>query len=594
MYAKVVRHDFYDNEELIDVVEKMSILQATCVVTCSAEAFEAYTGAYRKLVETLRETGVCQKGSVILASTYKGAAQIIELDMLDDEATAWVSEIPTLEECAEATGKELDSLVGESLLLEDIQTFSNERIYDYYDYYKERIPEMGGGHYKIMNDINAVKSAFDVFEKIKSTMSNNEKVKIIQSNSDNVLFVKILRFVYDDFVTTGVSFKGILSLIDKTGGFVTEPGEYNLETLMNHVSIYNTGAFSTIQKIIDYASVFEDQELREFIYHIFAKDLKVGITAKSINKALGKGFIREFSVQLAHPFHKYVNKVEGKYFTLTQKLDGHRAVCIVKDGKPKFYTRKGLPIDGMEVQEQEVLHLADDDPLDFVLDGELLLPNTDGLATKDLFRETSKVLRSKTKDKSDIIFNVFDVVTYDEFVEGASLDGFSARKQNLYDSFMDHPNLKHLKLVQDLYIGNDLSMIHELQQTMVKPNGWEGLMLNLNSGKYQTKRTSNLLKIKDFLDADVYVKDVFEGTGRLAGKLGGVVIDYKGNDVKIGSGFSDEERDLYWQNPDQIIGHLIQVSYFEETHNQNDDKLSLRFPTFVTVRDDKSEPSYEI
>ena len=211
-----------------------------------------------------------------------------------------------------------------------------------------------------------------------------------------------------------------------------------------------------------------------------------------------------------------------------------------------------------------------------------------------MFRETSKVLRSKTKDKSDIIFNVFDVVSYDEFVEGVSLDGFSARKQNLYVSFMDHPNLKHLKLVQDLYVGNDLSMIHELQQTMVKPNGWEGLMLNLNSSKYQTKRTTGLLKIKDFLDADVYVKDVFEGTGRLAGKLGGVVIDYKGNDVKVGSGFSDEERDLYWQHPDQIVGHLIQVSYFEETHNQNDDKLSLRFPTFVTVRDDKSEPSYEI
>lgn len=148
MYAKVVRHDFYDNKELIDVVEKMSILQATCVVTCSAEAFEAYTDAYRKLVATLRETGVCQKGSVILASTYKGVAQIVELDMLDDEATAWVSEIPTLEECAEATGKEIDSLVGENLLLEDIQTFSHERIYDYYDYYKERIPEMGGGTIK--------------------------------------------------------------------------------------------------------------------------------------------------------------------------------------------------------------------------------------------------------------------------------------------------------------------------------------------------------------------------------------------------------------------------------------------------------------
>lgn len=591
MYARVTKQDFYDDEAIIEVVEKMSILQATCVVTCREEAFQSYTETYRKLVETLRETDLYADGRVLLVSSCKGLAQIIELDMLDDEITAWTADIPTPEECKESGD---ETLIGASLMVDDIATFSHERIYDFYDYYKARIPENGGGYYKIMNDINAVKSAFEVFEQIKSTTSNNEKIEIIRSNSDNMLFTKILRFVYDDFITTGVSFKSICTRIDGLDDFVTEPGQYTMETLMNHVRAYNTGTISTIQKIIDYASVFEDQALREFIYHVFAKDLKVGVTAKSINKALGKGFIREFSVQLAHPFHKYVNKVEGKHFTLTQKLDGHRAVCIVKDGRPKFYTRKGLPIDGMEVQEQEVLHLADDDPLEFVLDGELLLPNTDGLATKDLFRETSKVLRSKSKDKSDIIFNVFDVVSYDEFVAGTSLDGFSARKQNLYGAFSDHPNLKHLKLVQDLYIGNDLSMIYELQRTMVKPNGWEGLMLNLNNGKYQTKRTTNLLKIKEFLDADVYVKDVFEGTGRLAGKLGGVVIDYKGNDVKVGSGFSDGERDVFWKDPSTIVGHLIQVSYFEETHNQNDDKLSLRFPTFVTVRDDKSEPSYEI
>lgn len=371
-------------------------------------------------------------------------------------------------------------------------------------------------------------------------------------------------------------------------------GKLSLYDVMSYVKEHNTGSLEAINRVVTFISA-QEQSNQDFLCHVFAKDLKVGITAKSINKALGKGFIREFSVQLAYPFNKYADKVEGKYFTLTQKLDGHRAVCIVKDDKAKFYTRKGLPIDGMEVQEQEVLRLGNGHPWDSVLDGELLLPNTDGLATKDLFRATSRVLRSKTKDKSDIIFNIFDFTWYEDFVEGnATQFCFSSRKQLLRNSFVAHPELKHLRLVPDLYVGNDLSMIHELQQTMVKPNGWEGLMLNLNSGQYLPKRNKGLLKIKEFLDADVYVKDVFEGTGRLAGKLGGVVIDYKGNDVKVGSGFSDEERDLYWQHPDQIVGNLIQVNYFEETHNQNDDKLSLRFPTFVTVRNDKSEPSYEI
>ena len=135
MYAKVVRHDLYDEANLVDVVEKMSILQATCVVTCDEEAFAAYTESYRKLVETLREAKMYSAGHVILASTCEGGlAQVIELDMLDDETTGWVADIPTPEECLESIGA--DDLIGESLLVQDIETFSDERIYDFYDYYK--------------------------------------------------------------------------------------------------------------------------------------------------------------------------------------------------------------------------------------------------------------------------------------------------------------------------------------------------------------------------------------------------------------------------------------------------------------------------
>ena len=43
-----------------------------------------------------------------------------------------------------------------------------------------------------------------------------------------------------------------------------------------------------------------------------------------------------------------MDKVPGKSFTLTQKLDGHRSVFIVKNGKGQFYTRKGLPISRSE------------------------------------------------------------------------------------------------------------------------------------------------------------------------------------------------------------------------------------------------------
>ena len=114
-------------------------------------------------------------------------------------------------------------------------------------------------------------------------------------------------------------------------------------------------------------------------------------------------------------------------------------------------------------------------------------------------------------------------------------------------------------------------------------------MLNIGSGLYKTKRTSDLLKVKKFHNADVKCVDVFIGGGKYSNTLGGITIDYKSNLVNVGSGFTDEERDYYWNNKDEIIGKIVDIQFFEESTNQKDDGISLRFPTFKSVRSDKTE-----
>lgn len=450
----------------------------------------------------------------------------------------------------------------------------------------------------IINDLKVI------IDEISAESSNNNKITILKKNADNEEFKKLLKFVYDDFIRTGLSVK-TLNETPRSSVVATDYiGEYTLEGLMDYVKEHNTGTLSTVYLIQDFASLFDD-DTKQFIYQIFGKELKIGITAKTINKALGKGFIREFSVQLAHPYHKYTDKVPGSEFTLTQKLDGHRSVFIVKNGKGQFYTRKGLPISGLEIQAAEAMKLAEvlgnNGSIDYVLDGELVLANDDNLETKDLFRATSRILRSETADKSRIQYNVFDALPTEEFEQGKSKDTFKVRKDFL-STFMgaiaynDPSSLNHLHLVKNLYSGSDISMIKQLQHDLVEPNGWEGLMLNLNNEYYVTKRTSGLLKIKEFFDADVLVKDVFEGTGKLKGTLGGIIIDYKGYDIKVGTGFTEVDRNFYWNNPNEIIGKIVDISYFEETHNQKNNDISLRFPVFIEKRIDKTsaDVSYEV
>lgn len=447
---------------------------------------------------------------------------------------------------------------------------------------------------------NMIDNVRNIFEQISGASGSTQKIAIIKRNSDNNLFKKMLRFVYDDFIRTGMTYKTLAS-VDAPAFFTDFNGQqYDIEQLMRYVKSHNTGAMATVSLVQDFCSVLSNEN-RDFLYHVFGKDLKIGVTAKTINKALGKGFIREFGVQLAHPYHKYADSVTGKMFCLTQKLDGHRSVFIYKDGQGQFFTRKGLPISGLEEQAKEATEVIKTYGRDMVLDGELLLFNRDDLPTKDLFRATSRVLRSETANKTGILFNVFDALPTCEFEQGKSTQTFFDRKNGLEGAlartiYDRHVHIPHIQIVSNLYYGNDITKIKELQERYVKPNGWEGLMLNIVDGYYQTKRTKDLLKIKEFFDADVVVKDVFEGEGKLKNTLGGIIVDYKGYDVRVGTGFDDASRDYYWNNQDEIIGKVATVQYFEETNNQNDDSISLRFPVFITVRQDKTaeDVSYEV
>jgi len=117
-------------------------------------------------------------------------------------------------------------------------------------------------------------------------------------------------------------------------------------------------------------------------------------------------------------------------------------------------------------------------------------------------------------------------------------------------------------------------------------NGWEGVMLRKNA-PYKGKRSKDLLKVKTFHDAEYEVLDVEMGPFRYVkdgaeceeDMLSCVYISHKDHPVRVGSGFTIEERQDFYQDKNKILGKIIQVQYFEETKNQ-DGGISLRFPTF--------------
>ena len=115
-------------------------------------------------------------------------------------------------------------------------------------------------------------------------------------------------------------------------------------------------------------------------------------------------------------------------------------------------------------------------------------------------------------------------------------------------------------------------------------------MINLNN-PCEFKRTSNLLKCKVMQTCDLQIIGLEEGLGRLSRTLGRINVDYKGFVVGVGSGFSDLDRQRFWNHKDELIGRIIEVQYFEETEDKDKNK-SLRFPVFKELRNIGKEVSY--
>jgi DNA ligase-1 len=128
---------------------------------------------------------------------------------------------------------------------------------------------------------------------------------------------------------------------------------------------------------------------------------------------------------------------------------------------------------------------------------------------------------------------------------------------------------------------------------MSNQEGWEGVMLRKDV-TYEGKRTKNLLKVKKFHDAEYVVVDydnddhevVRNGRSETIKMLAQVWIEHKGHRVKVGSGWSQEQRLQYMDG--SIVGKIITVQYFEETKNDKGG-ISLRFPTVKIVHGKKRE-----
>ena len=442
--------------------------------------------------------------------------------------------------------------------------------------------------------------AFSVLGQIEQVSSLNSKQELLKS-TDNPILKTILYLTYNNFI------QFYIRKIPK----ITPAGNHSdishylqfLQTLVKLKERDVTGN-AAIELVVDTLSGCSEEEFKWFS-RVIRRDLKVGLAEKGINKAYPK-LVPIYDTMLAEKLDQSdlnlntpgAMKMLPDDFVIQYKIDGYRLnIHVEGDNNVFLTTRNGKPVFGYTQLEEEAKKL----PAGYVYDGEMVsvdlfdwirsnMQNDETIPNRDLFSEAMSHAFSHEKNKKGI-FNLYDMVPVSEWNSRYTTESLGTRYDRIHETIIDK-DFESISVVPTSRVyhknnPNDLTEVVDLFHKFLS-YGWEGAMIKDYNAVYTFDRSKAMIKMKLMDTIDLVVTDIYEGEPhtKYVGMMGGVYVDYKGYQLGVGSGWSDEERQYYWENPNEIIGKTLEIAYQAETSNKQGG-LSLSFPVKKKVRDDK-------
>lgn len=450
-------------------------------------------------------------------------------------------------------------------------------------------------------------------KEVENTPGTNAKLALLGTYEELPGFKEVLKFIYNPYFKTGISQQKVKQVYTMASAeVVTYKGI--MQYLLNH----NTGSLEDLRKVSQFLftvytipnilKASENTEddytdinvsklthlLSEYAEAIVTQKLNLGVSTKSLNKVYGKAFIPVVGVMLGS---KLTDNVKSVYWPsiVTEKLDGVRRALIKENGKITLVSRSGKVDEGLVDIIKEAEYLPDN----YVYDGEIIA-NGEYKDCIALRQATNSICASKG-NRTGVSFHVFDMVRIEDFYAGISTMPAIERKVRLGALLKDEsiqlltPDWKKwiygmdagseytfIKSVPILGIASTLDEVMSYARGIWDKNG-EGVMLNYIDGPYEVKRSKYLVKVKATKEYVLTVTGMQEGKGEFEGMLGALLVEYKGNVVGVGSGLNHYQRQIYWDNPDTVIGSLAEIESFGESTNAKGD-VSLNCPIFKRLR----------
>lgn len=334
---------------------------------------------------------------------------------------------------------------------------------------------------------------------------------------------------------------------------------------------------------------FDSTEWNSVCRRVLIKDLRCGISEKTLNKVLGRTEWRipVFTCQLAQDSQGSPHKLTGLK-RLECKLDGVRVLASVSmTGSVTLYSRNGKVFNNFVDIENAILEqyapireiLGN---VNVVLDGEIV-----GDSFQSLMKQAH---RKNDANTTGMTYHIFDFVPLDRFEQGSwnwPLHARLEKLEKLSDLFQE---TECLRVMPGLEVNLDSGEGHDIMRRFADhavQTGFEGIMIKDADAIYKCNRNSGWMKWKPTITVDLSIVGFEEGTGRNQGRLGAIICEGVDNDrtinVNVGSGFTDSDRDTFYTRRMDLLGHVVEIEADAITQNQ-DGSYSLRFPRFVRFR----------
>lgn len=230
---------------------------------------------------------------------------------------------------------------------------------------------------------------------------------------------------------------------------------------------------------------------------------------------------------------------------ISPKFDGVRAYRS-PDG---MIFRSGKPIYGIS-------HIGRFAPVG--LDGELLIPGMP-------FAESAGLIRS-FNSTPDAYFYVFDTT--------ADPDIFERRYYRLANTkFIS----SKIRIIQHTLVHDEAELLTHHEKYLAA--GFEGSVVKSPNHLYRGMKDWAWMRMVPVKSVDLVVIGIYEGKGKQAGMMGGIICQGQGIKTNVGTGFDDDTRKRYWEEHSRIVGKMVKINYKEKTKAG-----SLRQPSFDRIR----------